>query len=209
MFAKRMNYIRASGIRKVFDLAAKIKDPINLSIGQPDFPTPKKVKNNMIKAIKEDKTKYTQTQGIPELRKELLKKVNTESVMITSGVCGGLLLAFSVLLDKNDELIMFDPYFVIYPDLCEFLGAKSRIVKTKNDFSIDFKALEKAISKKTKAIMLNSPCNPTGYVLSKKEVKKLAKIAKKHNLWVFSDEIYKLCFLAIFANFLTSFLLNT
>ncbi len=196
MFAKRLKSIHSSGIRKVFDLAAKQKNIINLSIGQPDFNPPKEIKKSIINAARKNKFRYTQTQGIDELRTEILQnlkleKYKTKSVMITPGVSAGIFLAYSTLLDKRDELIVFDPYFVVYPDVCEFLGAKPRFVKLNDDFTINIERLRNAINKKTKAIIINSPNNPTGHVMSKKEVKELVKIAKENDLWILSDEIYK------------------
>lgn len=189
---KRIDLINESGIRKIFDKAATLKNVINFGIGQPDFETPKPVKESMINAINENKTSYTASPGIIGLREKLLSNNKyAESVIVTSGTSAAIFLTYSALLEENDEIIIFDPYFLIYPNLARFLGAKPVIVKTNKDFSIDFNLLEKAITKKTKAIMLNSPSNPTGYVCPKKELLDLAEFAKKHDLWVISDEIYQ------------------
>jgi aspartate aminotransferase/aminotransferase len=143
-------------------------------------------------SIKEDKTGYTPSAGIDSLREKILKKHKfAESAIITSGVAGGLFLTYSALLEEGDELIVFDPYFVVYPDMCKFINAVPVIVKTKDDFSIDFTALEKAITKKTKAILINTPNNPSGHVCGKDEMQKIAEIAKKHDLWIISDEVYE------------------
>ncbi len=195
MFAERMNHIHSSGIRKVFDLASKVKDPINLSIGQPDFPPPVEIKEAMKRAIDNNLTSYTQSQGIAELREEILKRLHTKGyigndLLLTSGVSGALFLIYGAMLDNKDEMIVFDPYFPMYTDLSRFLGAKVKIVKTNDDFSINFDRLEKAISQRTKAIMFNSPNNPTGHVASEEEIKRLVEIARKYDLWIFSDEIY-------------------
>lgn len=194
--SKRTNSIEESGIRKIFDKAASIKNVVNLSIGQPDFPVNDAVKEGIIKAIRENKTGYTPSGGIAELRQKILAKYKLEnskemSSIVTVGTSGAIFLAYSTLLDEGDEMIIFDPYFVMYPTICRFLGAKSIIVKTNGDYSINFAALEKAITKKTKAIMLNSPCNPSGYVCTSDEIKKLCAIAKKHDLWIISDEVYE------------------
>lgn len=189
---KRIDCIKSSAIRKVFEKAAKLKNVVNLSIGQPDFPVPQKLKESMINAINENKTGYTPSAGIHELQNKLLEKNPwAESVIVTSGVSGGIFLSFSTLLEEGDELIIFDPYFVMYPDLCSFLNAKPVIVKTKKDYSIDFDALEKAITLKAKAILVNSPNNPSGHVCEKDEIEKLIAVAKKHDLWIISDEVYE------------------
>ncbi len=195
MFADRMKHIHSSGIRKVFDLASKVKDPTDLSIGQPDFFPPHSVKLAMKKAIDNNMTSYTKSQGIDELREEILKILHSlgyicDDVLLTSGVTGALFLTYGVMLDSKDEMIVFDPYFPMYTDLSMFLGAKVKVVKTNKDFSINFDRLEDSISKKTKAIMFNSPNNPTGHVASKEEIKRLVEIAKNYDLWIFSDEIY-------------------
>lgn len=191
---KRANTIKASAIRKVFDKAASIKDVINLSIGQPDFAVPEVVKEGMIEAIKNNKTGYTPSAGIPTLREKILAKYTgksgMDSVIITSGASGGIFLSYSVLLEEGEELIVFAPYFVMYPDLANFLNIKPVIVKTNSDFSLNFENLKAAISSKTKAIIINSPNNPTGYVLSKEELEKVIEIARENDLWVISDEIY-------------------
>ncbi len=117
MIADRMQGFEASGIRKVFDLAQKIKDPIDLSIGQPDFDVPEEVKNEAIQAIKSGFNRYTITQGIRGLTDKILEEekgrgIKGESIMVTSGVAGALTLAFMVLINPGDEVLVPDPYFV-------------------------------------------------------------------------------------------------
>jgi len=190
---KRVDKIHSSGIRKVFAKATEISGVISLGIGQPDFPIPAKIKEKLINSIEEDRTGYTLSAGIPKLREKIIEKYPykfAEDVIVTSGVTGGLFLVYSALLEEGDELIVFDPYFSIYPDLCEFLGAKAVLVKTNPDFSINTENLRKAISKKTKAIIINSPNNPTGYVYSKEELEDVVTIARENNLWIISDEVY-------------------
>lgn len=191
---KRANTIKASAIRKVFDKASSIKDVINLSIGQPDFTVPGVVKEGMIEAIRNDKTGYTPSAGIPTLREKILAKyagkAGMDSAIVTSGASGGIFLSYSVLLEEGEELIVFEPYFVMYPDLASFLNIKPVIVKTNSDFSLNFENLKKVINPKTKAIVINSPNNPTGYVLSKEELEGIALLARENDLWIISDEIY-------------------
>src|SRR3984957_6148006 len=136
----RANAVDASGIRKVFDLAAKMKDPINLSIGLPDFDVPDIAKQAAIDAIQSGHNRYTQTQGIAPLRERLRKDLSTEigrdvgEVLITSGVSGGLFLAILATLDPGDEAVFLDPYFVMYKHLMTMAGGKSVIVDSYPDF---------------------------------------------------------------------------
>lgn len=196
MIADRMKLIDSSGIRKVFDLAAKIDNPINMSIGQPDFDIPDEIKKEAIKAIEGGFNRYTQTAGIPELREELKKLLykqkgkQLEEVMITSGVSGGLMLALNVLINPGDEVIFPDPYFAMYKHLVNLLGGVCKYLDTYPDFVLDPVKLEKIITPKTKVLLLNSPNNPTGKVYTKEELVKVVAVAKKHNILIISDEIY-------------------
>ena len=195
--AQRTHEFDSSGIRKVFDLAAHMTDPINLSIGQPDFEVPEAVKAAAIEAIEINKNGYSVTQGIPELREALQARVDAEyghtdrKVMITSGTSGGLVLTLLALVNPGDEVICFDPYFVMYPTLTALAGGKCVPVDTYPDFRIDPDKVEAAITPRTKLIILNSPSNPTGVVSSEEEVRALAELAAKHNIALMSDEIYR------------------
>ena len=197
--SKRIQAIEASGVRRVFDLAAQLKNPINFSIGQPDFDVPPVIKKAAISAIRQGFNKYVPTQGILPLRQKIAEKLKRENqieakaeeVLITSGVSGGLFLAFAALLNPGEEIIIPDPYFVAYKQLVRFLGARSRFVSTYPDFCLWPEKIEATVSRKTKAILLNSPANPTGRVLTQKEIEAVVKIAKKHNLWLISDEVYE------------------
>src|SRR5687767_15817940 len=137
--SRRAHAVDASGIRKVFDLAAKMKDPINLSIGLPDFDVPETAKTAAIEAITAGNNRYTQTQGIAPLRDRLRADLSKEigrdvgEVLITSGVSGGLLLAILAILDPGDEAIFLDPYFVMYKHLVTMAGGKSLIVDSYTD----------------------------------------------------------------------------
>ncbi len=196
MLADRMKLIDSSGIRKVFDLAAKLNNPINLSIGQPDFDIPDEIKEVGIEAIREGFNRYTVTQGIPELREAVHEQyrvkhgVEFEDVLITSGVSGGLMLAFIALVQKGDEVILPDPYFVMYKHLTNLFGGKPVYVDTYPDFTLRPDRLEEKVSPRTKFMVINSPGNPTGRVYSPEELRGLAEFARKHNLLVITDEIY-------------------
>src|SRR5678816_1388961 len=195
--SRRAHAVDASGIRKVFDLAAKMKDPINLSIGLPDFDVPEVAKQAAIEAIRSGHNRYTQTQGIAPLRERLRKDLSAEigrdvgEVLITSGVSGGLLLAILATIDPGDEAIFLDPYFVMYKHLLTMAGGKSVIVDSYPDFRFHADRVEAAITPRTKLLILNSPSNPTGVVMTEAEVQAAVEVARKHSLLIVSDEIYE------------------
>ncbi len=195
--AKRTAHVDSSGIRKVFDLAAKLENPINLSIGQPDFTVPDAIKHAAIDAINGDKNGYSLTQGVPALRERLQAEVDERyghadrRVLITSGTSGALVLALMTMVDPGDEVICFDPYFVMYPALTGMVGGTVVPVDTYPDFRIDLAKVEQAITPRTKLILFNSPANPTGALASRDEVRGLAQLAARHNIALVSDEIYR------------------
>ena len=197
ILADRTKVIDASGIRKVFALAASLKDPINLSIGQPDFDVPDNIKDAAISAIKAGSNRYSQTAGDAELVTALTERVKHDyptwldpQVMVTSGVSGALQLIFMALINPGDEVIMADPYFVIYKHVINMLGGKCVFIDTYPDFKLPAEKLEAAITDKTKLIIVNSPANPTGIVYTEDEVKAIAKVAADKDIVVMSDEIY-------------------
>jgi aspartate aminotransferase/aminotransferase len=195
--AGRMKQIDASGIRKAFDMAKAMKDPINLSIGLPDFDVAEPVKAAAIEAIQSGFNAYTQTQGIPELRGKLQAAIDDEfhhndrQVLITSGTSGALLLALCCVVDPGDEVIIFDPYFVMYRHLVTLSGGTSVLVDTYPDFRVNLAKVAAAITSKTKAILINSPANPTGTVASVAEMEGLAKLCRERDILLISDEVYK------------------
>lgn len=194
--ADRTKNFDSSGIRKMFDLAAKLKDPINLSIGQPDFDVPPPVKAELIRAIEDGKNGYALTQGIPQLREKLQAKIDAQyghddrKVFVCSGTSGGLFLSFLATVNAGDEVIFFDPYFVMYPALVELAGGTPVKLSTYPDFQIDLNKLEDAITDRTKMIILNSPSNPTGVCYSEEKVKAVAELAASKGILLVSDEIY-------------------
>jgi aspartate aminotransferase/aminotransferase len=191
-----MQHFDSSGIRKVFDLAASMTDPINLSIGQPDFPVPAEVQEAAVRAIHENKNGYSPTQGIPALIDKLQRRIDDQynhsvrQVFVTSGTSGGLVLVMQALVNPGDEVIMFDPYFVMYKSLVGLAGGVSVVIDTYPDFRIDLDKVASAITKRTKAILFNSPGNPTGVVASEAEIRGLAQLAAERNIALVSDEIY-------------------
>ncbi len=197
--ASRMNKLDASGIRKVFDLAAKMTDPINLSIGQPDFDVPDSVKDSAVEAIRKGHNRYTQTQGTAALREKIARSCAEEFgwndaddrlYLVTSGVSGALVLAMLTLVDPGDEVVFADPYFVMYSHLVNLAGGVPVAVDTYPDFTPDPQKIADAIGPRTRMLIINSPANPTGRVYSEQELREIAEIARKHELLVVSDEIY-------------------
>lgn len=195
--ADRMHRIDASGIRKVFDLAANMKNPVNLSIGQPHFDTPEVIKAAIKQAVDDGKNAYSQSQGIKPLLESLQGRVDREfghadrQAFVTSGTSGGLMLALSTLINPGDEVIAFDPWFVMYKHLTSLAGGVYKSISTYPDFRIPVDQVRAAITPKTKLILFNSPANPTGHVADENEVRELAELAREHDLALISDEIYR------------------
>ncbi len=196
--ADRTSLIDASGIRKVFALAGSLKDPINLSIGLPDFDVPDVIKDAAITAIRAGENRYSQTAGDGELLEKLTASVMARTswprpeVLVTSGVSGALLLTFMAVVNPGDEVIMADPYFVIYKHVIRMLGGKCVYVDTYPDFGFSAERLAEAITDRTKLIIVNSPANPTGAVYSQGQLKDMAEVAARNDILVMSDEIYDL-----------------
>lgn len=195
--ADRTKLFDSSGIRKVFDLGAKLKNPINLSIGQPDFDVPPEVRKAAVDAIEGGKNGYALTQGMPVLRDKLQNQIDGEyghddrQLFVSSGTSGGLLLAMMALVNPGDEVIVFDPYFVMYNALAAVVGGKVVYVDTAPDFRIDLDRVAEAITPKTKLILFNSPANPTGVVASEEDIRGLAQLAAEKEVVLLSDEIYR------------------
>lgn len=194
-----MSRMDSSGIRKVFDMGTRMKDPIDLSIGQPDFDVFPDIKREAITWIEKGFNKYTVTQGIPELRERIAQKLREdnrvdariENVVVTSGVIGGIFLSLNVLLDPGDGVILPDPYFVAYKHLPNFISADITYIDTYPDFDIDAKKFKNAIKDNTKVLVITTPCNPTGRVYSRQTLKKIASIAERNEIVVLSDEVYE------------------
>lgn len=195
--ADRTHRIDASGIRRVFALAAELDNPVNFSIGQPDFDVPAPIKQAAIEAIEQGHNRYSQTAGDALLREALSTSLGAElgwkdpEVMITSGVSGSLFLAFLALINPGDEVIIPDPYFVIYKQVINMLGGVCVFVDSYPDFGLPLEKISNAISSRTKLIIVNSPCNPTGAVYSKEELRSVADLARGHDIILLSDEIYE------------------
>jgi len=188
--------------QKARELRAAGKDVIGLGAGEPDFDTPDNVKNAAIKAIKSGDTKYTAVDGTPALKKAIIAKFKRENKLsytadqITVGTGGKQVLynAFMATLNKGDEVIIPAPFWVSYPDMVLLAGGKPKIVKCteQEGFKLTPSKLRKAITKKTKWLILNSPSNPTGAGYTKKEIEELAKVlVKNKKVHILSDDIYE------------------
>jgi len=206
LISDRADSIDASGIRRIFALAASLNDPINLSIGQPDFVVPEAIRKAAIDAIDQHTNGYTLTQGLPGLLAKVndwlafdlgwdVKTVNTPNhtgpvSIVTSGTSGGLVLAFLALLNPGDECIIPDPYFVAYPHWATLCGAKAVTVDTYPDFKLTAERIEPMINEKTKFVLLNTPSNPAGVVMDKEECIKLRQLCRSKGVLLITDEIY-------------------
>ncbi len=195
--AARMRSIDSSGIRKVFELARSLKDPVNLSIGLPDFDVPAPIKAAAHAAIDQGRNAYTLTQGIPELTGKIQADVHKRyghddrQVFITSGTSGGILLALCCVVDPGDEVIVCDPFFVMYPHLITLAGGTTVCVDTYPDFRIDVDRVRAALTPRTKAIIVNSPANPTGALHPPAVLRDLARLARDRHVLLMSDEVYR------------------
>ena len=198
---QNLKRIKPSSIRKLFDLAQNRKDVISFGIGEPDFITPDHVRDAAKKAIEEGYTHYTPNAGFADLREALAKKLvnfnhitsKPEEVLVTSGGTQALFTAFYTLMNPGDELIVPDPGFLIYGSQVILAGGNPVFlpIREKNNFQIDPDELRKLITTKTKAILLNSPSNPTGMIIKKEVLEEIAFIAKENDLFVISDELYE------------------
>ncbi|PIH00890.1 pyridoxal phosphate-dependent aminotransferase [Clostridium combesii] len=203
IISEKVKNIEISGIRRFFNKVSNYKDVISLTLGQPDFKLPNRIKEELVKSIEEDKTTYTANAGLKDLRLEIEKYLktmdinyNSEEICITVGGSEGLMCVFSTLLNEGDKVLIPTPAYPAYESCVKLLGGEILNYKLKNDFSIDFSDLENIIEKeKPKVMVLSYPSNPTGAILSKEESYKLYNIIKENNIIVISDEIYSsLCF---------------
>jgi aspartate/methionine/tyrosine aminotransferase len=196
--ADRARSFDASGIRKVFDLGAKLKNPINFSIGQPDFDVPAPARRAAIEAIESRKNGYSPTQGISALVEKLQSQIDREyghadrKAFVASGTSGALMLALTMTVNPGDEVIVFDPCFMMYNALVAVLGGKLVTVDAYPTFQIDVNRVADAITPRTKAIIFNSPANPTGAVADEATVRALAQLAAERDVLLISDEVYRM-----------------
>ena len=199
--SKRVSTLKPSGIRKFFDIAATMKEVISLGIGEPDFDSPKPIIEAGIQSLQNSQTHYTSNRGIMPLREALSRHIETlygvsydphDEILMTVGGSEALTLACTALLDPGKEVLLPTPCFVSYQGVISLAGGKSLEIpcRMENQFMANPEELKKAITPRTKAILINFPNNPTGAVASKENLTAIGEIAEKHDLVVISDEIY-------------------
>jgi aspartate aminotransferase len=200
----RINRIQVSPTAVVINAAEQLKakgvDIADFGPGEPDFPTPDHIKKAAIRAIEENRTKYTPTGGIMPLReaitawhkRELGSSYNAKECVVNVGGKHSIFNTMCVLIQNGDEVIVPAPYWVSYPDIIKYAGGVPVVVQTRQEdgFSVKAAAIEKAITPKTKMVIINSPSNPTGGVVDSDEYEHILAICKKHNIWLMGDECY-------------------
>ena len=205
MLSKRINNISYSPTMKIANEAKQLiekgENIIDLTVGEPDFSTPENIKQAAIKAIENNFTKYTNNVGIVELRKAIAHKLkvenkleySTDEIIVSSGAKQSIFLAIQSIVEDGDEVIFSSPYYVSYPEMINIAGGKSVIIPTdeSTEFKITPEKLNKAITSKTKLLIICNPSNPTGTVYTKEEILNLAKEIENKNIFILSDEIYE------------------
>nr|WP_202395634.1 pyridoxal phosphate-dependent aminotransferase [Virgibacillus halodenitrificans]CDQ35669.1 Aspartate aminotransferase [Virgibacillus halodenitrificans] len=203
--AKRVKTLTPSTTLAITAKAKELKmqghDVIGLGAGEPDFNTPEYILEAAEKAMHDGLTKYTPSGGVAELKKAIINKFQTDNnleynadeVIVTTGAKHALYTLFQVILNDEDEVIVPAPYWVSYPEQIKLAGGKPVIISAKeeNEFKITPQALEEAINPSTKAVIINSPSNPTGMVYNEQELRELGEICMKHDILIVSDEIYE------------------
>lgn len=208
IISRRAQSLPLQGIRRIFEQAARLKDPINLTIGQPDFPVPDPIKRAAVDAIHADRNGYTVTRGVPELRRRIVEHLRADlgwdinpdldthddpdrpSVLVTSGTSGALVLTALALLDPGDEAIIPDPWFVLYPAIAGLAGAKAVACDTYPDCRLTAARVEPLITARTKFVLTVSPGNPTGVTMTAGECRDLLDLCRDRGVALVSDEIY-------------------
>ncbi|MDG2474443.1 MAG: pyridoxal phosphate-dependent aminotransferase [Paracoccaceae bacterium] len=206
LLSTKLNFVKTSATAQIHNLILKKQEAgekvINLSVGEPDFDTPQNIKNAAYNAIKSNNTKYTSTGGAKQLKLAIANKFLNENslnykmneIIISSGGKQVIFNALLATLNENDEVIIPSPYWVSYPDMVTLCGGIPKIIQTKmeNNFKLSPDQLKEAINLRTKWLILNSPCNPSGSVYTKKEIVDLCQILERFpHVHVLSDDIYE------------------
>ena len=189
-------------VRRIYDKSKEYESVVDLTLGDPDIPTPEIVKEAAARALAENKTKYTANAGIPALRRaianDMLQRTgltySLDEIAVTAGAMGGLYLSAATILDPGDEMIILQPHWPNYTNMVKMCGAVPRYVNylcAENMAALSHRITEAITPGKTRAIIINSPSNPTGVVLPFDKLREIAEIAKKYDLWVVSDEVYR------------------
>lgn len=196
LISDRVQNIQYSSIRRSFT-AGSAKEMINATIGRPDFDVPDEIKEQAKLHIDLGHNAYTETKGILPLREAISKHLATrniyhtsDEILVTSGTTSSIFMVIASLINPGDEVIIFEPYFIAYPEVVKMFGGTCVVLKTTNEFQPNIDLLEKSIISKTKLIIVNSPNNPTGAVYSQESIKSIVKIARKTGVYILSDEIY-------------------
>lgn len=193
--------IKPSGIRKFFDIVSEMKDAISLGVGEPDFDTPWHIRDEGIYALEKGKTFYTSNAGLKELREEIcnyldrtqgIKYNPLKEVIVTVGGSEAIDIGLRAIINAGDEVIIPQPAYVSYEPCTILAGAKPVIInlKAENEFRLTAEELEMAITEKTKVLILPFPNNPTGAIMEREDLEKIAEVIRKHDIYVMSDEIY-------------------
>ncbi len=201
LLSKKASAIKPSGIRKFFDIVTEMEDAISLGVGEPDFDTPWRIREEGIYALEKGRTFYTSNAGLKELRQAVcdyyerrfnLKYNYADECLITVGGSEGIDLLFRAIINEGDEILICEPSFVSYKPMVSMAGGTPIAIplKEENKFKLTPEDLEGKINEKTKAIMISFPTNPTGAIMKKDELEKIAKIAIEKDLLIISDEIY-------------------
>lgn len=199
--SKMVETIKPSGIRKFFDIVSEMKDAISLGVGEPDFDTPWHIRDEGIYALSKGKTFYTSNAGLKELRKEICNYLQRtqniqynplKEVIVTVGGSEAIDIGLRAIVNAGDEVIIPQPAYVSYEPCTILAGAKPVIInlKAENEFRLTAEELENAITDKTKVLILPFPNNPTGAIMEREDLEKIAKVIKKYDIYVMSDEIY-------------------
>ena len=199
--AQHVRELPKSGIRKFFDIVAQSKDIVSLGVGEPDFNTPWHISRAAVTCLEDGGTHYTSNLGTPELRQAIARYLKrrfdatfdwTKEILVTVGVSEAIDLAIRAICSPGDEVLYHEPCFVSYAPTIRLAHAVPVCVETRveDEFRLTVSALEKKVTKKTKAILLNFPCNPTGAVLSREDMEEILEFAKTHDLIVLADEVY-------------------
>ena len=199
--SKKVEIIKPSGIRKFFDLVSEMKDVISLGVGEPDFDTPWHIRDEGIYSLEKGKTFYTSNRGLKPLREEISNYIkrtqnveycSDKEIIVTVGGSEAIDIAIRAIVDDGDEVIIPQPSYVSYEPCTILANAKPVIInlKSENEFRLTADELEKAITSKTKILILPFPNNPTGSIMEKSDLEKIAKVIEKYDLYIISDEIY-------------------
>ena len=199
--AQHVKELPKSGIRKFFDIVAQSKDIVSLGVGEPDFNTPWHISRAAVTCLEDGGTHYTSNLGTPALRQAIARYLKRRfdakfdwknEILVTVGVSEAIDLAIRAICSPGDEVLYHEPCFVSYAPTIRLAHAMPVCVETRveDEFRLTVAALEKKVTKKTKAILLNFPCNPTGAVLSREDMEGILKFAKKRDLIVLADEVY-------------------